>query len=117
MLKNFLKIALRNLLRHKAFSVINIAGLAIGISACLLIFTVVKYELSYEKFQPNYDRIFHVVSQDSFSDGVTYNPGVPFPALEALRLDFPKITTGSLLASYGSQVTVLGDKCVQPFKR
>ncbi|HXS56899.1 MAG TPA: ABC transporter permease [Hanamia sp.] len=108
MLRNFLKIALRNLLRHKAFSVINIAGLAIGISACLLIFTVVKYELSYEKFQPNYDRIFHVVSRDSFSDGVTYNPGVPFPALEAMRLDFPKITTGSLLASYGSQVTVLG---------
>lgn len=109
MLKNFLKIALRNLLRHKAFSVINIAGLAIGISACLLIFTVVKYELNYEKFQPNYDRIFHVVSRDSFSDGVTYNPGVPFPALDALRLDFPNVITGSLLASYGSQVTVLGE--------
>ncbi|MEP6626875.1 MAG: ABC transporter permease [Ginsengibacter sp.] len=108
MLKNFLKIALRNLSRHKAFSIINIAGLAIGISACLIIFTVVKYELSYEKFQPNYDRIFHVVSQDSFSDGVNFNPGVPFPALDAIRLDFPKITTGSLLASYGSQVTVLG---------
>ena len=107
MLKNFLKIALRNLSRHKAFSIINIAGLAIGISACLIIFTVVKYELSYEKFQPNYDRIFHVVSQDSFSDGVTFNPGVPFPALDAIRLDFPKIITGSLLASYRRQVTVL----------
>ena len=39
---------------------------------------------------------------------MSYTPGVPFPALEALRLDFPQITTGALLANYGSQVTVLG---------
>ena len=52
MLKNYFKIALRNLARHKAFAVINITGLAIGIAACLLLFTVVNYELSYDKFQP-----------------------------------------------------------------
>jgi ABC-type antimicrobial peptide transport system permease subunit len=49
-----------------------------------------------------------VVTQDKFEDGITYNPGVPIPALEAFRIDFPQITTGSLFASYGSQVTVLG---------
>ncbi len=106
MLKNYFKIALRNLVRHKAFSVINIAGLAIGIASCLLLFTVVKYELSYDKFQPNYHQIYHVVTKDKFEDGIIYNPGVPIPALEALRIDFPQITTGSLFASYGSQVTV-----------
>ncbi len=107
MFKNYFKIALRNLERHKAFSVINIAGLAIGIASCLLLFTVVKYELSYDTFQPNYHQIYHVVTQDKFEDGITYNPGVPIPALEAFRNDFPQIITGSLFASYGSQVTVM----------
>jgi putative ABC transport system permease protein len=107
MFKNYFKIALRNLVSHKAFSVINIAGLAIGIASCLLLFTVVKYELSYDKFQPDYSEIYHVVTRDKFEDGVTYNPGVPVPALEALRIDFPQITIGSLFASYGSQVTVM----------
>ena len=66
MIKNYLKIAFRNLVRHKAFSIINITGLAIGIASCLLLFTVVKYELSYDKFQPNYKQIYHVVTEDKF---------------------------------------------------
>ncbi len=108
MFKNYLKIALRNIIRHKAFSVINIAGLAIGIASCLLLFTVVRYELSYDTFQPNYKQIYHVVTQDKFEDGINYNPGIPVPALNALRLDFPQIITGSLFSSFGSQVTVIG---------
>ena len=108
MIKNYFTIAFRNVARHKAFSVINIAGLAIGIASCLLLFTVVKYELSYDKFQPGYKNIYHIVTEDKYSDGSTFNPGVPFPSLDALRIDFPQITFGSLWASFGSQVTVLG---------
>ncbi|MGN6531902.1 MAG: ABC transporter permease [Ginsengibacter sp.] len=117
MFKNYFKIAFRNLIRHKAFSVINISGLAIGIASCLLLFTVVKYELSYDKFQPNYHEIYHVVTQDKFEGGLTYNPGVPVPALEALRADFPQITTGSLFASYGSQVTVMNTNAAASDKK
>jgi len=106
MIKNYFKIAFRNLIRHKVFSVINITGLAIGIAACLLLFTVVKYELSYDTFQPNYKRIYHVVTQDKFSDGITYNPGVPVPALDALRLQMPNVLFANIFANYGSQVTV-----------
>jgi len=106
MIKNYLKIAFRNLQRHKAFSVINITGLAIGIAACLLLFTIVKYELSYDTFQPNYKRIYHVVTQDKFSDGTTYNPGVPVAALDALRLEMPGVLFGCINSDYGSQVTV-----------
>jgi predicted permease len=108
MIKNYSKIAYRNIVRHKAFSIINIAGLAIGIASCLLLFTVVRYELSYDAFQPNYKRIYQVVSQDKFADGITYNPGIPVPALKALKLDFPQIIIGGMFASYGSQVTVIG---------
>ena len=108
MIKNYFKIAFRNIVRHKAFSVINIAGLAIGIASCLILFTVVKYELSYDKFQPGYKQIYRVVTQDKFEDGITYNSGVPFPVLEALRTDFPQVISGAIMSSDGSQVTVLG---------
>lgn len=108
MIKNYFKITLRNLIRHKTFSVINIAGLAIGIASCLLLYTVVKYELSYDKFQPEYKQIYHVVTQKKYTDHITYTSGAPIPALDAIRLDFPQIVTGAILSSDGSQVTVLG---------
>ena len=69
MIKNYLRIAIRNLLRHRVYSTINVAGLTVGIAASLLIFLVVKYELSYDQFQPNYDRIYRVVTHNKTSDG------------------------------------------------
>jgi len=109
MIKNYLKIAWRNISKRKGYSIINIGGLAVGIAACLLLYTVVKYELSYDRYHSNFDSIYRVVTQDYFSDGIDYTPGIPFPALEAVRISFPQVTTGTLFASYGSQVTVLGD--------
>ena len=110
MLKNYLFIAWRNLARRKVYTTINISGLAIGIAACLLLFSIIKYELSYESFQPNRNRIYHVVTQDKTPNGLFFTPGIPYPALEAIRTDIPQVTTGCLYASYGSQVTVLGNK-------
>ena len=49
MLKNYFRIAWRNVVRHKAYAFINISGLAVGIAACIMLFAVVKYELSYDK--------------------------------------------------------------------
>lgn len=108
MIKNYLKTAWRSLLRHKAFSFINITGLAIGVASCLLLFTVIKYELSYDSFQPKYNQIYHVITEDKRTDGIDYTPAIPFPGLEAIRVDIPEVTAGALMASYGSQVTVLG---------
>jgi predicted permease len=108
MIRNYIRIAWRNLVRRKAYTAINISGLAVGIAACLLLFTVVKYEMSYDTFLPNHSHIFHIVTKDKYSDDVSYTAGVPFPALDAVRVDFPQITTGALYANYGSQVTVLG---------
>src|SRR3954451_789918 len=68
MLKNYFKIAWRNIERHKAYSAINILGLAIGIAACLLILQYVSFELSFENFQVNRDRIYRV-QQDRFDKG------------------------------------------------
>ncbi|MGN6540682.1 MAG: ABC transporter permease [Ginsengibacter sp.] len=68
MIKNYFKIGWRNLMRHKAYSGINIFGLAIGIASCLLIMQYVNYELSYENFQVNKDRIYRV-QQDRYDNG------------------------------------------------
>src|SRR3954464_14678147 len=68
MFKNYFKIAWRNTMRHKAYSAINIFGLAIGIAACLMILQYVLFELSYEKFQVNKDRIYRV-QQDRYDNG------------------------------------------------
>ena len=106
MIKNYFKIAWRNIIRHKGYSVINILGLTIGIAACLLIFVVIHFELSFEKDQPDYNNIYHVITQLDRSDGVAYNPGVPGPAADALRLGFPQAKVASLNSSYGAQITV-----------
>ncbi len=68
MLKNYFKIALRNITRQKGYSLINIIGLAIGIAACLLILQYVFFELSYENFQVNKERIYRV-KQDRYDAG------------------------------------------------
>ena len=68
MIKNYFKIAWRNMKRHKAYSGINIFGLAIGIASCLLILQYVSFELSYENFQVNKNRIYRV-QQDRYDNG------------------------------------------------
>ena len=106
MIKNYFKIAWRNIIRHKGYSAINIAGLSVGIAACLLIFVIIQYELSFDTFQPNFKNIYHVVTQSKGEGGFVYNPGIQVPATEALRLDFPQTIVAAINASYGSQITV-----------
>jgi putative ABC transport system permease protein len=68
MLRNYFKIAWRNILRHKAYAGINIIGLAIGVAACLLILQYVSFELSYENFHVNKERIYRI-QQDRYDNG------------------------------------------------
>lgn len=66
MLKNYFKIAVRNLIKHKGYSFINISGLAIGIAACLLIFLYINDEVTFDKFHHNSDRIYRINSKVNF---------------------------------------------------
>jgi predicted permease len=106
MIRNYLKIAWRNIIRNKSYSAINIAGLTVGIAACLLIFVVVQYELSFDTFQPGYKNIYRIVTEAIRSGNPTYNDGNSVPAVEALRLQFPQATVAGIGATYGSQITV-----------
>src|SRR6266851_158579 len=61
MLTNYLKIAWRNITRHRGYTLINTLGLALGISACLIIYLITSFELSYDKFHPDKGRIYRIV--------------------------------------------------------
>ncbi|WP_296700810.1 ABC transporter permease [Algoriphagus sp.] len=119
MFTNYFKIAWRSLLRSKWAGVINIFGLAIGITASLLLFVVIQYELSYDKFQSNYNEVYRIVTQDKYPDGFDYNPGVnnPVPdALAAEELPFEKVVP--VKAVYNTQVNIYekGNKAEIPDK-
>ncbi|WP_057937719.1 ABC transporter permease [Algoriphagus resistens] len=91
MWKIYSKIAWRNLKKGKRVTLINILGLTLGITAAFLLFTVVSYELSYDDFQSNADRIYRVVTQDEYVDGLDYTPGVSPPMPDALKNDLSGI--------------------------
>jgi putative ABC transport system permease protein len=96
MFKNYLKIAFRNIRKHKIFTLINISGLAIGISAALVIYLIVSYQYSFDKFHKNRERIYRVVSRIDFPDLVIRNSGVPVPTAKAVKEE----VTGLELASH-----------------
>jgi len=78
MIKNYFKVALRNLLKNKALSIINISGLAIGMVACLLILQYVSYEMSFENFHSNKDNVYRLLRKYDGQDGVIeYANNVP----------------------------------------
>ena len=110
MLKNYFKIALRNLLRNKGFSVINISGLAIGMASAIIILLWVQNEVSFDRFHANDKRLYEVWENDVRDGGL--QSGVPTPQLmgPALRKDYPEIENAarigwdqSILFGYGEK--------------
>src|SRR4051812_34492094 len=110
MLKNYFKIALRNLWKHKIFSIINISGLAIGTAAFLLIVQYVSFETSYDLFHKNGDRIYRL-QQNRYNEGklsTQWAAGAAgigkfvkeaFPEVEAMA----KLTPRDGVISYGDK--------------
>ena len=91
MIKNYLKVALRNIRRHKGFSFINIAGLAIGLACCLLITIWVLDELSYDKFHENAANLYRVEEDQHYSGRIFYVYVTPYPLGPALKAEIPEI--------------------------
>ncbi|HUZ57389.1 MAG TPA: ABC transporter permease [Hanamia sp.] len=91
MFKNYFKIALRNLWKNKAFSAINIIGLASGLAVCLLIVLYVKDELSYDKYNVNAERIYRLEGDIYFNNTEANMAVSPNPLGPALVRDYPDI--------------------------
>jgi putative ABC transport system permease protein len=91
MLKNYVKIALRNIRRHKGFSIINIFGLAVGMTVCLLMLMYVVHEISYDNFHKKKDRIYRVIT-DWGDEGNKMKFAGTMPAIgPALNAEIPEV--------------------------
>ena len=75
--KNYLTIAIRNLLRHPGYSLINLSGLALGIACAVLLAIYIFYELSYDRFRPEVSRTYRVMKQTQHANGrIAWHTGV-----------------------------------------
>ncbi|NUM81257.1 ABC transporter permease [bacterium] len=87
MFQNYFKIAVRNLLKHKSYSLINITGLSIGMACCMLMVLYIQDEISYDRFNEKADRVYRVVAGNG-GDGQPTNANGAFSWAPALRTDF-----------------------------
>jgi len=99
MFKNYFKIAWRNLFRNKGFSIMNLVGLTIGITCTILILLWVNDELSYNKFQKNYETTYKVMANRDFNNQIFTDDAIIFPLAGAVENNFPQVKN-AVVTSY-----------------
>jgi len=107
MLKHYFKTAWRNMVKNKVTTIINIFGLTLGIVACLVIYLNTSFELSFDNFLPDKQRIYRVVSSAKSNSGdIDYKPTVPDPLAATIRTDFTGIENIAQFHSLYAKVAV-----------
>ena len=91
MFSNYLKVALRYLMRYKEYTAINILGLAVGITCCVLIMLFVRSEWSYDKFHSKTDRLYRMWQDEKYQGEHFINTSTPIPMAAALQSNFAEI--------------------------
>ena len=104
MIGNYFKITIRNMLKHKVYSLINILGLVVGLTCSMLMFIYVFNEVSYERFHKNVDRIFRLGREISSSEGEIREPLSSAPTGDMLLQDYPEVIDMVRLKSMGNKV-------------
>ena len=109
MLKNYLKIALRIIQRHKGYSFIKISGLAIGMACCILILLFVRYELGFDDFHTNRDRIYRILSELDLTHGTEIVSITAIPLAPAIKNDLPEVVLSTRITGDFRQLFSIGD--------
>ncbi len=91
MFKNYFKTAFRSLNRNRNYTIINIAGLAVGIAVCIMIFIIIQFQTSFDNFHSKKDRIYRVLTEYHHSDAANTGKDIPFPMPEGLKTAFAQI--------------------------
>lgn len=104
MLYNYIKIAWRNLIRDRTYSFINIAGLTIGLSACLLLVLFARYELSFDTFHEKSDRIYRMTSVTETENEVIERAYTPVPLVQTLKDEVPEVEKATHVSRSNSAV-------------
>jgi len=111
MFSNYIKVALRFMMRNKTFSAINISGLALGITGSLLLFLWIAHELSFEQFHKDKDQLYMAWNRASENSGVVCWETTPRVLAPTLKEEFTAVETTSSYASWGvNHLFTLGDK-------
>lgn len=115
MLKLYFLTALRSVLRSRGYSLLNVLGLALGITCSILLFLVIQYELSYDSFHRKGDRIYRLNIDAHYADGIFNTTSIHFPATNALRHNNPGFENITQMYSENDgQVTIPGSGDVPP---
>ena len=109
MIKNYFKIAWRNLFRNKAFSITNLLGLVIGITCTMLILFWVQDELTYDKFHENHNNIYQVIANRDFKNEIFTDRNIHFPLSKALETGYPQIKNAVVITYGQSHVLAYGN--------
>jgi ABC-type antimicrobial peptide transport system permease subunit len=104
MIKNYFKIAWRNLFRNKGFSITNILGLTIGITCTIFIFLWVQDERTYDRFQKNYDNIYQVMANRDFKNSIMTDPNMVLPLASSLEKAYPQIKNAVVTTQGESEI-------------
>jgi putative ABC transport system permease protein len=112
MLQTYFKIAWRNILKNKVYSIINVTGLAIGFACCLAIGLFVFDEFSYDRFHANYGNIYRVVEDQIQSNELYHVAATPGPLAPALTRDFPELLQATRIGREGG-LLMLGQKAIE----
>lgn len=111
MIKSYFKTAWRNLWKNKVFSLINILGLSLGMSACLLILQYVNFELSYDHFNKNAPDIYRVVNDRYQNNKLIQHGTITYSAVsKAMKDDYPEVLNYTRILPAGNQIIIYNDK-------
>ncbi len=106
MFKNYFLSVFRNLKRKKFYTIINVAGLSIGICSAVLIFIIISYEFSFDKYQPDYKNTYRVVIKNDEFGKTNYTPAMPYPLPPFLKSNFPEIKYDAIIDANFGEVEV-----------
>ena len=110
MIRNYLLTALRAMWRYKGYSLINIAGLSIGMACSMLIFLWVAYELSYDRYHPKADRIYRLVQTQHYNSGPLTTTCMPGIISRDLLAQYPEVEDGFMFYRLPGVVVNYGEK-------
>lgn len=114
MIRNYLLISLRYLLRNKGYTSINLVGLALGISCCILIMLFVRSEFSYDRFHTKADRIYRAWLQENYEGQIFTNTQTPIPLGPSLQANIPEVESFCRVNAFNTLVRHQGNTFNEP---
>jgi putative ABC transport system permease protein len=117
MLKNYLKIARRNIARNRVYTIINILGLALGVCACIVIYVITSYEFSFDTFHPGKERIYRIMGDATESTGEKLHwSKLPMQVAQTARAELPGLDAIAAVSPYNAKISVPdGNKAAKHF--